>query len=207
MGKNKGKPVYGVGINDADYNVNTHAMVDGKMKVIATCPYYSRWNGMLRRCYAKEYLRKNPSYVGCRVCDDWIYFTSFKAWMETQDWQGKQLDKDILGDGKLYSPETCEFVTKKVNSFLTNSSSSRGSFALGVSFSKYHQKYQASCGDPYNGQTHLGYYEKEEDAHKAWLIFKRKCVQEIIKNEGLSCRAAEKLMQRYTCSSPYSDFN
>lgn len=101
------KLLYGVGVNDAN------SVVD--------CPYYKRWSQMLKRCYCKQYQNKNPRYAGVLVCDAWLTFSSFKAWMEKQDWQGKELDKDLLsGRTKIYSPETCCFIPKRVNKFMTH---------------------------------------------------------------------------------------
>ena len=116
--------VAGVGINDADYG-------------IAGCPFYNRWLGMLQRCYGKAMQRLNPSYVGCSVCDEWLRFSVFKAWMEKQDWVGMELDKDILVLGnKVYSPATCVFVTPKTNSLVEKGSCPNPLLPRGVSVAK-----------------------------------------------------------------------
>ena len=62
--------VAGVGINDADYNVTLHDKETGKC-IIWSCPYYSRWKGMLVRCYSSNHKNKQPSYKGCTVCEEW----------------------------------------------------------------------------------------------------------------------------------------
>lgn len=77
--------VYGKGINNAGYNINPRG---GKM-----CPYYMRWMSMIQRCYDKGALSRDTKYVGVTVCDDWLTFSKFKAWMQQQDWKGKELDK------------------------------------------------------------------------------------------------------------------
>ena len=98
--------VYGVGTNDAWYMIETTAGGE-----TYCCGYYQRWVAMLRRCYSKQMHRKFPTYKDCTVCDEWITFSNFRKWMETQDWQGKELDKDILFPGnKHYSPDNCVFV-------------------------------------------------------------------------------------------------
>lgn len=108
----KGTPVYGIGINDADYPVNITEGEGKQRKIIWRCAYYQKWVNMLDRVNGSHY---RPSYVETSVCEDWLNFSAFKSWMEQQDWQGKELDKDLKGDGTLYSPETCVFVSKKVN--------------------------------------------------------------------------------------------
>jgi len=141
------KLVCGVGFNDSD--------------VVTKCdPFYSRWKGMLVRCYSAKYHAKRPTYIGCTVCDEWLTFSNFKSWMEKQDWKGKELDKDILVIGnKLYSPELCVFVTKLTNSFILDRASSRGSYPLGVYFDKKEGKIRAICKNPFSGKCeHLGYF-------------------------------------------------
>ena len=85
------KPVYGVGINDAQYKIKPK--VGGKR---IECPYYRRWLNMLERCYDARLKERCPTYVGCYVSDEWLLFSNFRAWMCKQDWVGLYLDKDIL---------------------------------------------------------------------------------------------------------------
>jgi hypothetical protein len=159
--------VCGVGINDADYV--TSYIVNGKQK---RCPFYITWKSMLTRCYNQKSLIKNPTYIGCSVCDEWLKFSTFKAWMETQNWQGLCLDKDILDQhNKIYSPETCLFVTKAINVLFTKSDNVRGSYKIGVSFSKSRNKFKAAC-NTYNNKKELGYYLTEDEAHNVYKIFK-----------------------------------
>lgn len=165
----KRRPVYGVGVNDVDYLV---AIVDklpcGKQKQVFKCKYYARWSEMLKRCYSENYHKKKPTYKDCSVCDEWVYLSKFKAWMEQQDWEGKCLDKDILyPENKVYSPETCVFVSQRLNSFLTDSGAIRGDCPLGVTF-KY-KKYCSRVSNPFTGELeHLGYFSNPDDAHIAW---------------------------------------
>lgn len=160
-----GKLVCGVGFNDADYEVRISQ--DGKSRI---CPYYQCWAGMLRRCYSEKYQKRKPSYLGCRVSDDWLIFSNFKAWMELQDWHGKQLDKDLLSVGnKIYTSELCAFVDAKTNSFITDSAATRGKFLIGVHEFVGRNKFIATCKNPFtNKHEHLGVHWLEKDAHEAW---------------------------------------
>lgn len=79
---------------------------------------YVAWNRMIDRCFNKN----NISYKyyggrGVRVCKEWAEaFLPFYNWAMANGWsEGLELDKDIKGDGKLYSPETCCFVTRTKN--------------------------------------------------------------------------------------------
>jgi len=118
------KLVRGVGINDLPYRAQVKEEVTkngGKriQKSVFTCKYYTAWTDMLTRCYSKKLLESYPTYIGTSVCSEWLYATTFKKWMDQQDWHGKSLDKDIIVPGnKLYSPETCAFVLQATNLFV-----------------------------------------------------------------------------------------
>jgi len=165
--RKKLKKVCGVGINDADYNVTVRAVVDGKQKIIWRCPYYARWAGMLTRCYDENYHKKEPSYIGCTVSEDWIYFSKFRSWMETQDWQGKEIDKDLISKGnRIYSPEFCVFVDRLTNSFIVNSEKSD---SIGAAICKKTHKFQVRCRNPFSGEREwLGLYHSANQAHEVW---------------------------------------
>lgn len=164
------KLVYGVGINDATYAVTKYSTNElGVEKQIWVCPFYKRWRSMLQRCYDPLAHTRQPTYVGCSVAEDWHLFSNFKAWMERQDWEEKDLDKDILGDGKLYSELTCCFVRSDLNKFLLERQACRGDYPIGVSYHKHTGKFQASCRNPLIGaQEYLGLYATPEGAHDAW---------------------------------------
>lgn len=164
------KLVYGVGINDANY-------------VVRHCPFYKRWKMLLMRCYSEREQEKKPYYKGCKVCEEWLTFTNFRAWMLSQDWEGKELDKDIITPGnKLYSPENCIFVTQAINSLLTVAKSNKGDLPVGVSFLNHKilpNPFQATIR--YNNVVErLGYYATPKEAHRAWVKRKREIIAEVI---------------------------
>ena len=157
--------VLGVGINDADETVSFKR--NGK-KVM--CPFYARWFYMLRRCYSDEFQKRNPTYIGCSVCSDWLTFSKFRDWMAEQEWEGKQLDKDLIFEGnKVYSPDTCVFVDLLTNSFINERKSLRGNYLIGVSFNSRNKTYQSRCRNPFTKEPeYLGYFKTELAAHLAW---------------------------------------
>ena len=177
--RKRNKLVCGVGVNDADYNV--YESVNGKHTW--RCPFYETWKSMLNRCYSEKYKSKNPTYKGCSVCDEWLIFSNFKRWMETQDWGDKQLDKDLLKEGnKIYSSEYCIFIDRKINMFVIDRGASRGEYMIGVCWKKNRSKFQSHCSNPFTGKLkHLGYFNTELEAHLAW----KECKHEI------SCQLAE----------------
>jgi hypothetical protein len=88
---------------------------------VTDCPFYGTWKHMVQRCHSRNYQKKNPAYKGVTICEEWKSFWAFKEWMQKKDWEGKQLDKDILIPGnKEYSPDACLFVKRHINSQKVN---------------------------------------------------------------------------------------
>ena len=196
------KLVFGVGINDADYVTQRKETIEvngvRKQKLVWICPYYRVWHNMLKRCYSTKYQEKMPTYKGCSVSEEWLRFSNFRRWMEKQDWEGMQLDKDLLFEGnKVYSAETCVFVTSMVNSFTTDSGASRGEWSIGVYWHKPTGKFLSQCSNPFTKKgEHLGCFTCEIEAHQAWL--KRKLeLAALLAAEQTDERVAKALIERY----------
>ena len=203
------KLVYGVGVNDLGYRTLVQEEVTkngGKSirEIVFRCRYYAAWIAMLTRCYSKKFLESRPSYIGTSVCSEWLYATTFRKWMEQQDWYGKCLDKDIVAPGsKLYSPDTCAFVLPATNLFVTASDASRGEYPIGVDLFKHTGKYRASCKNPFTGKReHLGYFSTPEEAHEAWRKRKHELAQLVAATESDS-RVVEALKKRYSFEEWY----
>lgn len=175
----KSKLVYGVGVNNADYVTEKKEIIDGKRKYVWFCSFYRAWKDMLQRCYTA----KHPAYAGCTVSPEWLIFSNFKIWMEAQNWLGMELDKDILIPGnKLYSSESCAFVSRQLNVFLTGSGNARGDYLIGVCWDKKSRKFRARCCNPFSKtQEYLGLFDTELEAHLAWKV----------KKHELSCQYAD----------------
>lgn len=165
--------ILGVGINDADYVVT--GKINNKQVI---CPFYKKWKSMITRCYSLKYQKDKPTYIDCTVCDEWLIFSNFKKWMETQDWQGKQLDKDLLIQGnKVYSPDACLFITSQINSLLVNCLKPANLLPQGVSWNEERKKYEARCS--FNGRKkHLGRYNTLKGADTAYRLFKSKVIKD-----------------------------
>lgn len=166
---------YGVGVNDSEEPVTT--VKNGKQ---IRKPEYLVWNSMLRRCYSDQYHKTHGAYEECRVCNDWLKFSNFKAWMETQDWKGKQLDKDVIRPGnKIYCPEYCVFVSPEVNGLLKKRSRpGSNKYMTGVVFNRSRGKYEAQISIN-NRQKLIGRFDTPEEAHKAYLEAKHRRILEV----------------------------
>lgn len=167
--KKKNKLVYGVSVNDYDGRVK----INGKM-----IKSYNTWKNMLERCYDDKLLKKYPTYTGCTVCEEWLYFSNFKKWFDEHyrwdlDEKGLRpcLDKDLLVKGnKIYSHDTCIFLPNSVNSFLANKQSRNTSGYIGVTWCKKHSKWEAQITDFNNGKNKfLGYFIDILDAHFSYV--------------------------------------
>jgi len=143
--------VYGVGIND---------MVGLKT------PHYQRWTDMLKRCYSGSLV----SYSGVEVVDQWKYLSNFSAWADGKNYNGLELDKDIMGSGDIYSPDTCAFVPHYINSLLLIRERGRGLYPLGVSSITNNKtnKFRARLKTDEGVSQFLGNYPCQQSAHKAW---------------------------------------
>ena len=181
----KKKLVYGVGIDDTDYVVEKKETIEvnGKRKktLVWFCPFHRTWRDMVKRCYSTKFQERNPTYIGCSVSEEWKRFSNFRTWMVDQDWEGMQLDKDLLVEGnKVYSEETCVFVTIAANNFTTDRGNDRGEWKIGVSWHKGESKFISRCSNPFTKKCeHLGYFDSELEAHEAWLRRKLELAKEL----------------------------
>lgn len=197
------KKVYGAGVNDADHAVVKYETTDiggkQKRKQVWICPYYLTWKSMLMRCYSAKEQERNPTYKGCTVLKEWLTFSSFKAWMGKQDFEGKQLDKDLLFEGnKVYSADTCVFVTPLVNTFVNDQGLKRGEWLIGVNWEKRAEKFRSQCSNPFTKkQEHLGYFTCEQQAHNAWQVRKLELAHELAAIQTDE-RVATALVFKYT---------
>lgn len=168
-------------INDADYPITI--TVDGKR---VRCPFHARWSNLTGRVL-NVYDR---SYDSSQIVEDWLTFSNFKAWMEQQDWEGKELDKDILVKGnQVYGPDTCVFVPRRLNTLLNTQRLINKNSLLGVNYSKPSKDMINSLSKPWRAQVssfdqrqqlYLGCYATQEEAHYVWQIAKSKELEKAI---------------------------
>lgn len=136
-------------------------------KITKSC---STWNSMMRRCYHKPSLIRNPNYIGVTVCEEWKCFQTFADWFELhynpETMSGWNLDKDIILKGnKEYSPDVCCFLPQNLNKIVIKCDVSKGSCFLGVS--KSGEKFQAYARLD-KSQKYLGTFLTKLEAHEAY---------------------------------------
>lgn len=177
--------VCGVGINDAWYI--TRSDINGRT---VKCPFYKKWSSMLNRCYSEKCQNKQSTYKGCTVCDEWLTFSNFKSWMIKQEWKGNALDKDILIQGnKIYSPETCLFVSQSINNLMSYDKETNGAYPKGVTHHKGAGKFAARFG--LNGEKkYLGLFETKDIAYQAYKEHKLNHIKAIAENQKEPLKSA-----------------
>ena len=111
---------------------------------------YETWISMLQRCYDPYYLNKQPSYIDCYVCDEWLNFQNFAKWYYKHYYEISNemmcLDKDILFKGnKIYSPQTCIFVPQRINKLFIKNDRFRNEYPIGVSVHSDNKRLQVNC--------------------------------------------------------------
>lgn len=208
MGKNI-KLVFDWGVNDVNYVTEKRQCVIqpcGKelQKLVWRCHYYADWKDMLRRAYDHKYHMTRPTYENCKICEEWRYFSNFIKWVDSQpnkDWRNCSLDKDLLGNGKLYSPDTCVYLPSYLNSFISIKSKKgtclTGVHYIGSSLQTKLKPYRALCRDPFNlRKPHVGYYSTELEAHKAWQAKKHEYAW-LLAEQQQDSRVAKALRERY----------
>ena len=143
---------------------------------------YVLWKSMLERCYSDVYKKKNQTYIGCEVSDNFKSYEYFYEWCHEQigfgnkDWQ---LDKDLLIKGnKIYSENTCVFIPKEINSLLVKSDKIRGEHLIGVCWHNASKAFVAQVKKNKGKQEWLGSFKTEIEAFKAYKEAKESFVKE-----------------------------
>ena len=165
--------VYGVGIIGAKYPVS-----EGSVKT----KEYDLWCSMLRRCYSEKYQKKQPTYEGCEVSDNFKSFEYFYEWCHKQigfNNKGWHLDKDLLTKGnKVYSENTCVFIPAEINTLLIKCTASRGENLIGVYWDKKGKAFVAMVNKNKGRSEYLGYFKTEIEAFNAYKKAKEAFIKE-----------------------------
>ena len=186
--------VYGVGIIGTKYPSEVNRV---KTKE------YVLWQNMFQRCYSTTLKKRNPTYEGCEVSNNFKYFEYFYEWCNEQvgfDNEGWQLDKDLLIKGnKVYSEDFCVFIPSDINLLLTKSTASRGEYLIGVSWCKTNKAFKAQVSRSKGKSEYLGLFKTEIEAFNAYKVAKESFIKEQANEwkDKIDPRAHEALM-KYT---------
>ena len=165
--------VFGVGILGTKYLTT----INGR-----TTKEYELWTHMLQRCYSNTLKKKQPTYEGCAVSENFKYYEYFYDWCNKQigfgnkDWH---LDKDLLIKGnKVYSENTCVFLPHEINQILVKRTASRGEHLIGVSWDKTNKAFKAQVNKNKGKPENLGYFKTEIEAFNSYKTAKESFIKE-----------------------------
>ena len=163
--------VYGVGIIGTKYPITINGVLTKE---------YGLWQSMLKRCYSDTSKKRQPTYEGCKVSENFKSYEYFYEWCNKQigfGVDGFELDKDLLVKGnKVYSEYSCVFIHKDINSLLTKTTASRGEYLIGVCWNKRDKAFKAQVSK--GKQEHLGYFKTEIEAFNAYKKAKEAFIKE-----------------------------
>ena len=164
---------------------------------------YDLWHSMLKRCYSDVYKKKHPTYIDCEVSDNFKSYEYFYEWCHNQigfGVEGWQLDKDLLIKGnKVYSEDSCVFIPTEINSLLVKRENMRGKYLIGVHWCNTKKVFVAQVSRNKGMQEHLGVFNTELEAFRAYKQAKESFVKEQANKwkSQIDDRAYEALM-KYT---------
>lgn len=160
---------------------------EGKYNIYDDKDAYSLWRSMLTRAYGEIYHKTRPTYKNVEVCEEWLNFQNFADWFYSQEHSRSvdddgifyTLDKDVIFKGnKVYSPRTCSFVPRDINSLLVKNDKKRGKLPVGVRYNKNGKRF--CVGLSYFGKsTQLGIYDSLEDAFNVYKKAKESYIKEV----------------------------
>lgn len=144
-------------------------------------PAYKIWSHILERCYSKQQHLNFPTYTDVTITSEWLNYQNFAKWFyeESNYAEGWEIDKDILSDenNKIYSPETCIFVPKEINSLVAFKKTSKNNLPVGITYrrGKYEARVQLNKKSKF-----LGNFENLETAYEVYKVEKIKIIRDIV---------------------------
>ena len=165
--------VCGVGVVGTKYPIRVNGTLTKE---------YTLWQNMLQRCYSNTFQKKQPTYEGCEVSENFKSYEYFYEWCHKQigfDNEGWHLDKDLLVKGnKVYSEDSCVFIPVEINLVLTKRTASRGEHLIGVCWNKIANAFVSQVSKNKGKQEHLGLFNTETEAFSAYKVAKESFVKE-----------------------------
>lgn len=138
----------------------------------------SIWRGIKARCGGHG----GNSYTSCEICDKWNKsFDSFSDWFFENIYvcrdERLEIDKDLFSNGrKIYSPETCCFLPKRINVALAYKKEKSNGLPCGVSMAS-NGKFVAMI---HRGSGHLcKTFNTAEAASEFYKINKERNIREL----------------------------
>lgn len=158
--------------------------------------HYHCWSGMLERCYSDKF-HSSINYKGkVTVWESWLNYQVFCEWYEGNYIKGWHLDKDI-SKSSLYSPESCHFLPRELNTFFTTRRHFRGEYPIGVLYKC--GSYEATIsGGTKGSHIYLGVFDTPEKAFNKYRDAKKAALNSLIcKYEDLLPKRTKEVLENY----------
>jgi hypothetical protein len=156
---------------------------EGEWDLSKKNPYMGLWMGMFSRCYTSTE-DNNPSYINTKVGEEFCNFQIFCNWVEKHkpkdtdiSWE---LDKDLLGDGTIYSPSTCCFLPKELNLFLSKLNTSKGIYEHVCEDGTIKYRLWVREGKEKEDNHYVGSYNSYVEAEEKYKEIKNKRLHSLI---------------------------
>ena len=145
---------------------------------------YTQWVGMFSRVRKKKYYEDVETSDMFKSYDLWCEWALTQKGFMNQDVNNRiwALDKDIVGNGKLYSEDFCVFVPSVINNLFKRSSRETTKY-VGV-FKESRKKLFKSGITMYKKHKHLGYFETELEAHLEYLKARKCFADDLFRDYG-----------------------
>lgn len=155
--------------------------VDGKTIIRKE---YNQWAGMFNRVKGKKNYENVVLSEMFKSYDCWYEWSlAQKGFMELdvndRIWA---LDKDIIGDGTIYSEDVCVFVPCVINNLFKGSKRKTTGY-VGVFKESRKKLFKAGITVDYN-HHHLGYFKTELEAHLEYLKARKMFASELYTKYG-----------------------
>lgn len=142
--------------------------IDGK-KVVRK--EYNQWAGMFNRAKGQKYYEDVKLSEMFKSYDLWCEWAREQKGFLNTEYNGKiwSIDKDILGDGRVYSEDVCVFVPAIINYLFIKSKNKSNVGRIGVRRVErisVPDKYEARLGTYCN---HIGTFDTVDEAYRAYL--------------------------------------
>ena len=175
--------------------------IDGKTIVRKE---YNQWASMFNRAKGQKYYEEVGISEMFKSYDLWCEWAKEQKGFLNTEYNGKiwSIDKDILGDGTIYSEDVCVFVPTEINNLVKGSGKTNLPTGVVKDESNKSNPFSAKLnylGVSFNG----GVYDNVERAHRVYLKFRKEMVKDIIEIYGDSVdeRVYVKLLE--TCEPEY----
>lgn len=166
----KRKPLFGIGINDYNGRISTH----GK-----ELPSYSVWRRIIERCSGHR--KDKKCYQSVAICDEWKSFSKFKIWYDENFKPDCEIDKDLFSDKSqlLYSPNTCCFLPKEINSSISRLKT--------IPITHRYKKYEVYTTFK-SKRIHLGSFNTYDEAFSAYKKARESHIKQIAQEYYGECK-------------------